>query len=235
MRWMVCLVLAVAALATATGWCAMQPPAGGTAPYSPAVPAGSSASFYGGWPGYSTGASTAAGSAMNGMASVISAAGDYNLSTSAAAVNMTQAQKQEIENRQAATNAYFEMRATNRAAREAERGPRPTMEQMVRVAQMGVPQPLDPYQLDPVTGKLHWPGPLTTDAFESARVEIDGLLAKRAAHGGLGFSDQMKVQETVDGMVAELRSQIRSVPPQDYVASRNFLQRLLFGTLRTES
>ncbi len=87
---------------------------GGTSvPYQPAVPPPSTVNAYGGWPGY-TGGTTAAGSAMNGMASVISAKGDYNLSTSAAAINMTQAQKQEIQNRQQWTNTYFDMRATNR-------------------------------------------------------------------------------------------------------------------------
>ena len=34
---------------------------------------------------------------MNGMASVISAKGDYNLSTSAAAINMTAGPKERIE------------------------------------------------------------------------------------------------------------------------------------------
>jgi hypothetical protein len=136
MRVLLCLIL-VATWAILAG---AQPSS-----YQPAVPAPSNVTAYGGW-GYEGGATTAAGSAMNGMASVISSAGDYNLSTSAAAVNMTQAQKQYIENRQSATNAYFEMRAANRAAREAERGPRPTVEQMARIAQAGVPKTLDAYQ-----------------------------------------------------------------------------------------
>ena len=85
-------------------------------PYQPAVPAATTVNTYGGYPGYS-GGGTAAGNAMNGMASVISAKGDYNLSTSAAAINMTQAQKNEIQNRQQWTNTYFDMRATNKAAR----------------------------------------------------------------------------------------------------------------------
>ena len=69
------------------------------------------------------GGGTVAGNAMNGMASMISAAGDYNLATSAAAVNMTQAQKNEIENRAQWTQTYFDMRAVNRSARAAERAP----------------------------------------------------------------------------------------------------------------
>ena len=81
-----------------------------SAPYQPAVPAASTVNAYGGYPGYSSGGGTVAGNAMNGMASMISAKGDYNLSTSAAAINMTQAQKNEIENRQLYTNTYFDMR-----------------------------------------------------------------------------------------------------------------------------
>ena len=131
-------------------------------PYQPAVPQGNTVVAGGGWGGYggNYGGSTAAGSAMNGMASVISAKGDYNLSTSAAAINMTQAQKNEIKNRQQWTNTYFDMRATNRAARAAEAGPKPTMEQLVRIARQGAPAPITPSQVDPMTGKIDWPGPL---------------------------------------------------------------------------
>jgi hypothetical protein len=201
--------------------------------YQPAVPAPSNVSAYGGWPSEG-GGTTIAGSALSGMASVVSAAGDYNLSTSAAAVNMTQAQKQEIVNRQEATKAYFDMRATNRNAREAERAPRPTMEQIARFAQSGVPKALDAYQMDPVTGKLGWPGFLQSDFFESTRAELDQLLAKRATQGGLAYSDQTKVRETVNEMYAQLKSQIREVPPQDYAASRQFLQRLIYAACKTE-
>jgi hypothetical protein len=212
-------------------WAAMagaQPSA-----YQPAVPAPTTVDAYGGWPGYG-GATTAAGAALGGMASVISAAGDYNLSTSAAAVNLTQAQKQEIINRQDATNAYFEMRAANRAAREAERRPRPTMEQMVRIAQAGTPKPLDSNQMDPVSGKLVWPGALQSDTFETARTDVDRILAKRAEHGGLGYSDQTRVRENVDEMFAQLKTQIRDIPAQDYAASRQFLQRLVYATCKTD-
>ncbi len=97
---------------------------GTSQPYQPAVPPPSIINGNGGWSGYGgTGASTAAGSAMNGMASVISAKGNYNLSTSAAAMNMSQVQKQEIQNHQQYTNTYFEMRATNKAAQGRGRSP----------------------------------------------------------------------------------------------------------------
>ena len=133
---------------------------------------------------------------MNGMASVISAKGNYNLSTSAAAINMTQAQKNEIENRQQYTNTYFQMRATNKAAREAEAGPPPTMEQIARMAREGVPKPLGPSQMDPVTGQINWPDALQDDSFASQRGEVEQLFATRARYGGLSYADQMKVRKS---------------------------------------
>ena len=104
--WMLMIVVAYPLIALAqTG----SPGSGGySPPYQPAVPAPSTSNQYGGWGGYS-GGGTVAGSAMNGMASVISAKGNYNLSTSAAAINMTQAQKNSIQNRNLATNTYFQM------------------------------------------------------------------------------------------------------------------------------
>ena len=210
-----------------------SPGSSGNVPYQPAVPAPSTVNSYGGWPG-SGGASTAAGSAMNGMASVISAKGDYNLSTSAAAINMTQAQKQEIQNRQQATNTYFEMRATNRAAREAERSPRPTMEQLVRFAHEGMPKPLNSSQVDAVTGGLNWPSALQQSSFDSQRNQVDQLFAARAKYGNLSYSDQLVVRKTVDAMYGELKAQIRDIPPPDYMACRNFLASVTYAASKSE-
>ncbi|MEN6406826.1 MAG: hypothetical protein ABFC77_10170 [Thermoguttaceae bacterium] len=202
--------------------------------YRPVVPSPSTVAAYGGWPGYSMGGGTAAGNSLNGMASVISAAGDYNLATSAAAVNMTQAQRNEIQNRQAWTNTYFEMRATNRAARQAERAPTPTMEQLARMARDGAPKPLAVSQLDPVTGQLTWPSVLQQSQFDAQRAEVDQLFADRARLGGLNISDQQKVRQALEDMFASLKSQVREVPPQQYVAGRTFLQSLSYVALKTE-
>ncbi|MGA2796096.1 MAG: hypothetical protein ABSE63_00820 [Thermoguttaceae bacterium] len=208
---------------------------GSPPPYQPAVPAPSIVNGYGGWSGYGgTGASTAAGSAMNGMASVISAKGNYNLSTSAAAVNMTQAQKQEIQNRQQWTNTYFDMRATNRAARKAEEGPQPTMEQLARMAHDGAPKPLTSSQWNPVTGTVNWPALLEQDQFTSQRAELEQLLAKQAKYGMLDYSDQMKARQTIETMFAGLKAQIRDVPPQDWAASQTYLKSLIYAMTKTD-
>ncbi len=226
------LLLLVVASASALAWAQSSPPSG-TQPYQPVVPP-PSVTNYGGYPGYSTGGGTPAGSALNGMANVISAKGDYNLATSAAAVNMTQAERNEIQNRQLWTNAYFDMRATNRAARAAERGPNPTMAQLVRIAQEGVPKQISPSQLDPISGAITWPTLLKTERYAAGRTELEQLLTKRATSGDLDFSDQSKVRQTIDTMFAELKGQIRDVPTADYLASKNFLQSLAYTVVKAQ-
>jgi hypothetical protein len=206
----------------------------GRTPYQPAVPSPTTNVYGGGGWGGTGGASTAAGSAMNGMASVISAQGDYNLSTSAAAVNMTQAQKNEIENRQLYTNTYFEMRSTNKASSEAEAGPKPTMEQMARYARDGLPKPLPTSQFDQVTGRLQWPSALQQPSFASQRDEVDQMFAKFATYGGLPYADQTKVRQTIDGMYGQLKAQLKQIPPQDYVVCRSFLNSVLCTTTKTQ-
>jgi hypothetical protein len=191
--------------------------------------------YGGGWSGDGYyGGNTAAGSAMNGMASVISSAGSYNLATSAAAINMTQADREAIQNNQMYANTYFEMRAANRAARAAEKGPRPTMEQLARLAQQGAPRPLPTGALDPVSGGVDWPELLKTADYNSQRTALNELFAKRAELGGLGFSDQTKARQAVDAMFATLKGQIRSVPSDQYVASRSFLNSLAYAAAKTD-
>ncbi len=204
-----------------------------SAPYQPAVPA-PSINTYGGWPGYGTGGGTAAGNALNGMASVISAKGDYNLSTSAAAINMTQAQRNEIQNRQMWTNTYFDMRDTNRKARAAERGPTPTMEQVARFAREGAPRQLSPSQVDPVSGRIAWPSALQQPVFQEERSTVDQLFATLAHFGGLNYADQMKFRQTVDKMFDGLKEQIDQIPPQDYTQCRSFLRSLNYAASHTD-
>lgn len=198
-------------------------------PYTPAVPS-ASVNAYGAYGYHGGGASTVAGSALRGMADVISAEGDYNLSTSAAAVNMTQAEKQRIQNRSAATNTYFQMRQINRQYREAEAGPTPTMEQLTRIAQSRLPKSLKPSEVNEVNGKISWPGVLQTPDFAEHRARIEPIVALWAKYGGLGYTDQVEARAAIRDMAAQLKSQIKTVPPQDYVEARDFLDRLLYAS-----
>jgi hypothetical protein len=127
------------------------------------------------------------------------------------------------------------MRATNQAATEKERGPHPSMEQLARIAADGVPKPISNSEVDPVSGAVvAWPDLLQDDQFAAPRKEVEQLLAKQASDGRLGFTDQKQARTTIDGMFHELKSEITQVPPQQYVASRSFLQSLIYSMTKTE-
>ena len=201
--------------------------------YTPAVPSPSSFNAYGGVYGDS-GGGTVEGSAMRGMASVISAKGDAALATSAAAVNLTQAEKQDIENRQAATTAYFEMQETNRAYRDARRIPRLSHEQYARIAAQAAPKQLSSNEVDPVSGRINWPEGLQFDQFSEERAALDKLFVKQAQYGTLGLSDHIAAGNQIEAMSAKLKGMVSTLPAQHYVASKNFLKSLMFAMTKTQ-
>ena len=146
---------------------------------------------------------------------------------------MTQAQKNEMENRSQWTQTYFEMRQMNRDYREKERGKRPTEEDLVRYAAMGKPKPLSPSDLNYVSGKIRWPLVLTQDAYQKQCQELESLFAKRSHSGGLGYDDQMKIRTTTTAMLDALKESIKNVPASDYLAGKRFLESLAYEAQRT--
>ena len=200
-------------------------------PYQPAVPPPSIGGYGGGMGfGYGGGGvgSTVAGSAMTGMANAISAKGSYNLSTSAAAINMTQAQSQEIKNHQQYTDTYFDMRATNKAARAAEEGPRVTAEQVARMAHEAAPKPLGPGEINDVTGKLNWPEALQLDTFAPDRKKLEELFVSSSQMGSMNYTDQSKARVIINDMNKLLKAQVKSIPGPVYVTCKKFLEGLMF-------
>jgi hypothetical protein len=205
-----------------------------TRPYTPAVPAPSTYNAYGGYGYTDTGASTLEEGAMRGMASVISAKGDYNLATSAAAVNLTQAQKQDIENRQDATQAYFAMQETNRAARAVKQSQRLSHEQLVRIASQAAPAKVTSSEVDPVSGQVHWPDLLKREQFSAERIALEKLAVKHAQYGALPVTDLEAAGQLIEAMSAKLREVVTSAPAQQYVNSKNFLKSLMYAVNKTQ-
>jgi hypothetical protein len=202
-------------------------------PYEPAVPP-ASMNLYGG-AGYGYGrAITPAGSAMNGMANAISARGNYNLSTSAAAINMTQAQSNEIKNHQQYENTYFQMRNTNQAYQAAHEKPRLTEQQLVRMARDEAPQPVSPSEVNPTSGKINWPSVLQEPRFAADRTLLEGFSAKKAAHGSLAIADEMAARKTIESAFAELKTQVLVVPMPDYLAARTFLRSMIYALAHSD-
>ncbi len=117
-----------------------KPRSSGSPPYEPAVPPPSTTVYGGGDWGYGGDAQTLPGAALLGMSQVISSAGQYNLATSAAAVNMTEVESNEMRNLIQGVQTFWEIRNLGRMERENERGPRPTAEELARRVRAGVPK-----------------------------------------------------------------------------------------------
>jgi hypothetical protein len=182
---------------------------------------------YGGWY-VDNSASTAAEGYARGISDVVRAQGQYNLATSQAAINMTEAQSREIDVREKFTNAYFDMRATNRAARAAERGPRDTMDDFVRYAQAGRPAPLSPSQFDPVSGRIYWPRALRTDVFAGDRAALDELFAQRATYGDLSIAQVDQLRRHSNSMLQQLKGQVATLDPSAYINGKKFVESLAY-------
>jgi hypothetical protein len=204
----------------------------GGPPYQPAVPPPSTPVYGGGGYGYG-GGQTAQGAALQGMSQVISAAGQYNLDTSAAAVNMTEAQRNELRNQVQGVQTFWQMRDIGRAEREQERGPRPTPEELARRARAGAPRALTTSQIDPVSGVLYWPAVLQHASFQAQRSAVEEYTVRWVKYGGLDYDAQAQVREKIDSMFEKVKARITSIPPQDYMECRTFLQSLLYATTRT--
>ena len=129
-------------------------------------------------------ASTAEEGALRGMADVTRSAGAANLMNSEASKNWMQGQRMYIENRQYGAETYFNMRETNKAARAAEAGPRPTREDLERYAKARTPDRLSVSELDPLTGRIEWPMVLRDEQFKQHRDALEALYDQRSAAGG---------------------------------------------------
>jgi hypothetical protein len=183
----------------------------------------------GGYPtGYNVSSTIGEGYAR-GLADVIRSQGDYNLSTSAAAINLSLARQQEIQNGKTWVKTYFDIRDINRTIFEAEqKHRRGNAADWARYAQVGKPKRLAASELDAVTGRIYWPVLLTAQNYKSQRVELEKVFAERAYQGVIGAETYLKTVQLTDELLADLQSRVRDLPADKYLAARRFLESLAF-------
>ena len=180
-------------------------------------------------------ASTAAESFARGHAAAVSAHGYYNLTTAQARVVHAEAAGREIDNREQAIDSYFAIREKNRQERAAERAPRPTTEQLERIAAAARPERLSPSEVNTTTGAITWPTLLQEDEYGALRAAMENVLAQRAVAGQLHADAVGLAKQATDGMLAQLKTRVREVPQQDYIAARRFLESLAYEVQRPPS
>jgi len=177
---------------------------------------------YGYWPH----SSTLAEGVGHGVGDIMRSAGELSHLTSKAAINFQEAQRLQMDNAGRWLGTYADLRKHNTQLRAELRGPRPTKEDAVRLAQARMPRRLSPGELDPFTGRVYWPILLRTDQYAADRTALEKLIAARATRGAQSPEDYLRSRQLVAEMLEGLREQIQEVPPADFVAAKRFLDSL---------
>jgi len=175
-------------------------------------------------------ASTAAEGRARGMADVIRSQGMKNMMDADAASSFEDARKKNIENRLQGTETYFEMRRINKQAREAEAGPKPTQQDLIRYAAMRTPDRLTTSEVDPLTGEIAWPSLLLQDPYKTDREKLNELYVERAVNGHLSATQATAADNITKSMAGTLKSNIDEYPPQLYSQAKRFLESLKYET-----
>jgi len=132
-------------------------------------------------------ASTAGEGYQRGMASVINAQGSKNLSDSQAAINMTDARSNQIDNEVKSINAYWEKKDIyNQHLQQKNYKIQQRRERLLAKNRL---QPLTTEEFDSTTGSITWPKVLTQPQYDQYRDALDDLFQKRAQQGYLSNTE----------------------------------------------
>jgi hypothetical protein len=169
--------------------------------------------------------STAEEGIQRGYADIVRSQGMANLMNSKAAKEYELARREYLDNRLKATQVYFDMRRTNAEARKATRSSPLSHEQYVRLAKEEAPDGLTTSQLDPLTGYIRWPAPLTKPEYAAARQALDKLFKDRAA----GFAPPGGIQAACDELSKQLRADLQKFTPNDFLVAKKFVDSLAYA------
>ena len=145
--------------------------------------------------------------------------------------NRPEVQRQVIEDAKSANSLYYQFREANRAyrARQIARD-RASPQVLAKTTLDSVPRWLGRDELDPIGGKIAWPGPFETDEFAKYRTRIETALRARSESSSSKEQENEKqtdtaqiVHDNVREMVELLRTHIEELPADEYMTARKFL------------
>lgn len=163
-------------------------------------------------------------------ADTIRAMGQYEQMQSQSMINYEQARSTYIDNQQKWNQVYLERKKALQQMKDDQHQATVARRQQEREAEAKKPPAPGPAglsvrQLDPATGQIRWPTALATTPFDSQRRTLDDLFALRAKTNTMSeLSSQ--IDDAVRDMKTVLRSHIRDMNSQDYIAARKFLDSL---------
>lgn len=128
-------------------------------------------------------ASTAAEGYANGLSNVIQAEGQRNLSDSQAAINLTDARNQQIDNQVKSVNAYWEKKGIY-SQHQQEQFAQVQRQRAAYMAKYGL-KSLTPEEFDRNSGTVNWLKVLEQKQYDPYRLTLDKLFRQRAYAGAL--------------------------------------------------
>lgn len=199
-----------------------QPPPAGPR-YEGSLPAQDTTVYGGGWGGgYRS--STAAGDALQGMSSAISAQGQKNLNDSLAALNLTAASSASIDNHVKYSQAEMWYSDTIKQRREQEFAE--SLAKHKAWHEKIAPRDLTPEQFDQTTGTVRWPMLCADPAYSEYRRPIDESLAKRARYGAISMQEFTTMEQSISDWRAAIRADKDKYPMPAVKQALRFLNSL---------
>jgi len=162
---------------------------------------------------------------QHGFADLVRSQGMANLYNAQAATELQKAGNAYLGNQYKATQRYFEIRRYNTEARRAEKSAPLSTEQYMRLARVEAPPALTSTQLDPLTGAIGWPLPLAVPEYAMFRVQIEQLFADRYS----GNSSFAAIQQACQAFLDQIQVDVAKFQANDYIASRKYLDSLIFA------
>jgi hypothetical protein len=154
--------------------------------------------------------STAAEGYQRGLSGVISAQGQRNLSNSQAAINLTDARSQQIDNQLKSVNAYWEKKDIYSQHEQQKLG-QIEQQRSDYLARHGLGS-LTPEEFDRTTGTITWPKVLEQKQYDPYRSKLDELMKKRSYVGAL-TGDEYVEATTASKQWRTLLAQQKNVYP----------------------
>jgi len=124
------------------------------------------------------------------------------------------------------TKTFYDKRALYATYQGLNEKKRPSQEDVIRYSKVFRPSRLAGSQLSMVKNENSWPAVLQREEFSEQRLQLKCLFAQRGATGSHDIA--LPVQKVAEEMRVSLRSMIRQVPPDQYLAGCKFIDSLAY-------
>lgn len=155
--------------------------------------------------------------------------GGYEVGSSQAAINRQEARYRDIKNDDFYAETYFNMQKRHKQVRDYNRPPPSSAEDLARYAKLRAPKRLDSGEYDASLKTVFWPAVLQDEQFRSERANLDWLFSiRKPDNSGFGTPNYQQIKVATATLREKLRARIDELEPMEYVAGKQFLDKLEF-------